>query len=253
MAVMIHSRPVTSVLLFVTCIIDSLYPEVGESVVAVLERLGVRVEFPEAQTCCGQPAYNAGYRPETREVAQRFMAVFEQWPDLPIVTPSGSCAAMIVHGYPDLFHADPALAARVEAIAARTFEFSQYLVDVLGVTDVGASWPGRLTYHPSCHLLRGLGVADAPLKLLANVRDAEILPLPGAEECCGFGGLFSIKFGGVSGAMLERKIQGIRASGAGTIVTCDASCLTHINGGLSRQRMQQRVVHLAEVLNSRND
>lgn len=239
------------VLLFITCIIDSLYPEVGESVVAVLERLGVAVEFPEAQTCCGQPAYNAGYRPEAREVAERFMAVFEQWPDTSIVTPSGSCAAMLVHGYPDLFRDDLALAARAEAIASRAFEFTQYLVDVLGVTDVGAQWAGKLAYHPSCHLLRGLGVNEAPLKLLAKVRDAEVVPLPGAEECCGFGGLFSIEYGDVSGAMLERKIQGIRATGAGTIVTCDASCLTHINGGLSRQRIQQRVVHIAEILNSR--
>ncbi|MBI3761535.1 MAG: (Fe-S)-binding protein [Chloroflexi bacterium] len=179
------------------------------------------------------------------------MAVFEQWPDTPIVTPSGSCAAMLVHGYPDLFRDDLVLAARAEAIASRTFEFTQYLVDVLGVTDVGAQWAGKLAYHPSCHLLRGLGVNEAPLKLLAKVRDAEVVPLPGAEECCGFGGLFSIEYGDVSGAMLERKIQGIRATGAGTIVTCDASCLTHINGGLSRQRIQQRVVHIAEILNSR--
>lgn len=240
-----------SILLFITCFVDSLYPEIGESVVAVLERLGVAVEFPEAQTCCGQPAYNAGYRPEAREMAERFMAVFEQCPDKPIVTPSGSCAAMLAAGgYPDLFRENPALAARAETIAGRTYEFSQYLVDVLGVTDVGARWKGRLAHHPSCHLLRGLGVTDAPARLLANVREAEVAPLPGADECCGFGGLFSIKFGGVSGAMLERKIQGIRASGAETIVTCDASCLTHINGGLSRLGLPQRVVHIAEVLNA---
>ncbi len=239
------------VLLFITCIVDSLYPEVGEATVGVLERLGMTVEFPEGQTCCGQPAYNAGYRPEARQLAEQFLAVFERQPDLPIVTPSGSCAAMLVHGYPDLFRDDPALRARAEAIAGRTYELTQYLVDVLGVTDVGAQWEGTLAYHPSCHALRGLGVVEAPRRLLENVRGATLVPLPGADECCGFGGLFSIKHGDISSAMLQQKIKGIRASGAATVVTGDASCLMHMNGGLSRQGLPQRVKHIAEVLNSR--
>lgn len=240
-----------SVLFFVTCIVDSLYPEIGEAAVSVLERLGVTVEFPEGQTCCGQPAYNAGYRPEARQVAEQFLRVFEAQPDLPIVTPSGSCAAMLVHGNLDLFRDDPALAARAEAIAARTYEFTQYLVDVLGVADVGAHWDGALTYHPSCHSLRGLKVVDPPRRLLENVQGATVVPLPGADSCCGFGGLFSVKYGNISSAMLDQKIGGLRASGAATLVTGDASCLMHINGGLSRRRLAQRAVHIAEVLNSR--
>jgi L-lactate dehydrogenase complex protein LldE len=240
----------TKVLFFVTCIIDSLYPEIGEAAVGVLERLGVTVEFPLGQTCCGQPAYNAGYRPEARQVAEGFLSVFEAQPDLPIVAPSGSCAAMVVHGYPDLFRDDAALRARAEAIAGRTYEFTQFLVDVLGVTDVGAHWEGTLAYHPSCHSLRGLGVGQAPQRLLENVRGARLVQLPGADYCCGFGGLFSVKYGDISSAMLAQKIKGIRASGAATVVTADASCLTHINGGLSRQGLPQRVRHIAEVLNS---
>jgi L-lactate dehydrogenase complex protein LldE len=239
------------VLFFVTCVIDSLFPEIGEAAVAVLERQGVAVEFPETQICCGQPAYNAGYRPESRAVARQFIAAFEPWPDLPIVTPSGSCAAMLAHGYHDLFRDDPAMLARGEAVARRAYEFTQYLVDVLGVDDVGARWPGRLAYHAACHSLRGLGVLDAPLRLLRHVREAEVLPLPGFDECCGFGGLFSIKHGDISTAILERKLRGIGASGAETIVTGDASCLMHMNGGLSRAGAPQRVVHIAEVLNNR--
>lgn len=238
--------PVHRVQLFITCIIDSIYPEIGQAAVEVLERLGVEVAFPEAQTCCGQPAYNAGYRREARDVARRMLDVFAG--DDPIVTPSGSCAAMLKHGYPDLFRDHPALAACAREVAARTVEFSQYIVDVLSVEDVGARWDGRLAYHASCHLLRGLGVAEAPRKLLANVHGAEIVELPGEDECCGFGGLFAVRFPELSGASLDRKMENIRASGAGTVVTCDAGCLAHINGGLSRADLPIRVVHLAEVL-----
>jgi len=222
---------------------------VGEAAVEVLERLGVVVEFPEAQTCCGQPGYNAGFRADARELALNFMAVFER-SDAPIVTPSGSCAAMIIHGYPDLLAEahDPANLARAKALAARTYEFSQFLVDVLKVEDVGARANGSLTYHPSCHLLRGLGVKDAPLKLLSHVRGAEIVPLPNAEECCGFGGLFAIKHGDISGAILDKKLENIRASQAATVVGCDMSCLMHIQGALSRDGSRTKCVHLAEVL-----
>ena len=233
--------------LFITCIIDSLFPHVGEAAVKVLERLGIAVEFPEAQTCCGQPGYNAGFRAEARELALNFMAVFEQ-SAAPIVTPSGSCAAMIVHGYPDLFAHDTANLARAKALAARTYEFSQFLVDVLKVEDIGARFNGTLTYHPSCHLLRGLGVKDAPLKLLSHVRAAEVVPLPNAEECCGFGGLFAVKHGDISGAILDRKLENIRAAKAGTVVGCDMSCLMHIQGALSRDGSLVRCAHLAEVL-----
>jgi L-lactate dehydrogenase complex protein LldE len=245
--------------LFVTCIVDSLYPAVGEAVVEVLERLGVEVDFPEAQTCCGQPGYNAGFRAEARQLALNCLDVFAPPPsprgggpggegELPILTPSGSCAAMIVHGYPDLFANDPPTLARAQALAARMYEFSQFLVDVLGVTHVGAKFDGKLTYHPSCHLLRGLGVKEAAAQLLAHVEGAQVVPLPNAEECCGFGGLFSIKHGDISGAMLDRKLESVRASGADTVVGCDMSCLMHMQGGLSRDGSPARCVHLAEVL-----
>jgi L-lactate dehydrogenase complex protein LldE len=252
--------PPSRVQLFVTCIVDSLYPAVGEAMVEVLERLGIEVEFPEAQTCCGQPGYNGGFRDEARQLALHCLDVFEK-SEAPIVTPSGSCAAMIVHGYADLLANDPRNLVRTQAIAARTYEFSQFLVDVLGVTDVGASFgsaqdrqfDGKLTYHPSCHLLRGLGVTGAAQTLLAalRVRGAEVVPLPNAEECCGFGGLFAVKHGDISGAMLDRKLENIRATGAPTVVGCDVSCLMHMQGGLSRDGSPVKCVHLAEVLAGR--
>jgi L-lactate dehydrogenase complex protein LldE len=235
--------------LFITCVVDSLFPHVGEAVVSVLERLGVEIEFPEAQTCCGQPGYNAGFRPEARALALRFLDTFEK-SDAPVVTPSGSCAAMVVHGYHDLFADDPKNLARAHALAERTYEFSQFLVSALRVTDLGAAFrgAGSVTYHSSCHLLRGLGVTDAATQLLKKVEGAEVVPLPHAEECCGFGGLFSIKHGDVSSAMLDRKLESVRASGAQTVVSCDMSCLMHMQGGLSRDGSPVRCVHLAEVL-----
>jgi len=238
--------------LFITCIVDSIYPAVGEALVEVLERLGVDVEFPEAQTCCGQPGYNAGFRDDARQLALNFLDVFEK-SDAPLVTPSGSCAAMIVHGFPDLFAGDAPNLARAQALAARTYEFSQYLVEVLGVEDVGARFNGSLTYHPSCHLLRGLGVKDAANKLLARVRGVEVIPLANAEECCGFGGLFAVKHGDISGAILDRKLESLRAGKAGTVVGCDMSCLMHIQGALTRDGSPVRCMHLAEVLAGKSD
>jgi len=243
--------PKTKVQLFITCIVDSLFPAVGEATVRLLERHGVGVEFPTAQTCCGQPGYNAGFRGEARQLALRFLEVFERSPD-PVVTPSGSCAAMIVHGYPDLFRNEPEHLARAEALAKRTFELSQYLVDCLGVdpAEVGAAsaFRGRVTYHPSCHLSRGLGVTEAPLRLLRAVPGADVVPLPGAAECCGFGGLFAVKHGDISAAMLDKKLAGVKASGAETLVCADMSCLMHMQGGLRRDGLGVRCLHLAEVL-----
>ncbi len=238
--------------LFVTCLVDTLFPQVGEAAVEVLERLGVEVHFPEAQTCCGQPAYNGGFSAEARRVALHFLDVFEPTAPDPIVAPSGSCAAMVVHAYPELFKDDPPNLARARAVAARTYEFAQFLVDVLGVTDVGAQFVGRLTYHASCHLLRFLHVDDQPRRLLARVQGVEVRPLPGAEECCGFGGLFSVKFGGISGAILDKKIENIRAAGADVLVGCDSSCLMHIQGGLNREGVAVKCLHLAEVLANQN-
>lgn len=238
----------TRIQLFITCIVDSLYPNVGEASVTVLERLGLEVRFLEAQTCCGQPAYNGGFWNEARQVAAHFLDVFEPTAPDPIVCPSGSCAAMVVHSYQDLFKADAENLARAQALAARTFELSQFLVDIMGITAVGAHASGKLTYHPSCHLLRFLHVAEQPRQLLANVQGAEVVPLPSAEECCGFGGLFAIKHGDISGAILDQKIENIRKTGAQTLVGCDMSCLMHIQGGLSRDKVDIRCQHLAEIL-----
>jgi len=241
-----------TVQLFITCIIDTLYPEIGEAVLNVLTRAGVNIAFPPDQTCCGQPAFNAGLRSEARRLAEHTIRVFESAPG-PVVIPSGSCAAMIRHNYLELFTADAAWQSRAHDLAQRTYELTEFLVDVLGVTDLGASFPGALTYHASCHLLRDLGVDRQPRALLANVREAEIIELPGADECCGFGGVFSVEYPEISDAMLQRKIDNIAATGAPLVVSCDAGCLTNINGGLHRQRKSQRAVHIAEVLNFTHD
>lgn len=244
--------PVT-IQLFVTCLVDTFFPEIGEAMVAVLRRAGVRVEFPAGQTCCGQPAFNAGLRSEARPLAEHTIRVFEAAQG-PVVIPSGSCAAMVRHGYPELFRDDPEWLARAGALAARTFEFTEYLVDGLGLCagpgapTPGARWPGKLAYHASCHLLRGLGVDRQPRALLASVRDAEIVDLPGHDECCGFGGVFSVEHPELSAEFLRRKIANLESTGAPTLVVADTGCLMHIQGGLRRQRKSPRVVHIAEVL-----
>jgi len=236
-----------TVQLFITCLIDTLYPEIGASVVRILQRAGVRVDFPASQTCCGQPAFNAGLRNQARPIAEHTIKVFEKTKG-PIVIPSGSCTAMIRHGYPELFASDPDWLVRAQSIADRSYEFSQFLVDYLGVVDLGAHFPQRITYHSSCHLLRDLGVDRQPRQLLAAVDDAEFVELPYSNECCGFGGVFSVEQPEISSAMLERKIDNIASSGAPIIVSSDAGCLTNINGGLHRRGLNQRVVYIAEIL-----
>lgn len=236
-----------TVQLFITCLTDTFYPETGKAVVSVLRRLGRQVTFPSAQTCCGQPAFNAGMRSEARPLAEHTIRVFESAPG-DVVTPSGSCAHMLRYGYPELFADDPAWLARAQALAARTFEFTEYLVDRLGVTDVGARWPGKLSYHPSCHLLRGLGVDRQPRALLAAVRAAELVELPEREDCCGFGGVFSITQPDLSAELLHRKLANFAATGAPTLVVADSGCRLHLSGGLHRQGRPQRVLHIAEVL-----
>jgi L-lactate dehydrogenase complex protein LldE len=236
-----------TVQLLVTCIIDSLYPETGEAVVRVLNKAGLSVDFPTGQTCCGQPAFNAGMRWLSRSLAEHTIRVFEKTQGA-IVVPSGSCTAMIRHGYPELFLGDPDWLQRVNTISERTYEFSEFLVDVLGVSDLGASISDSYTYHASCHLLRGLGVSHQPHKLLKAVRGGIFTELPHSEECCGFGGLFSIEHPEVSGAMLDRKIANIEAIDANLIVSCDAGCITNINGGLHRLGKTQRAIHIADLL-----
>lgn len=233
--------------LFITCIIDTLYPDIGEAVVNILERVGVEVNVPAGQTCCGQPSYNAGLREQARKMAIHMIQIFETTPG-PVVIPSGSCAVMIRTNYPDLFANDPEWLPRAQALAARTYEFTEFIVDVLGINDLGASFAGSITYHPSCHLLRGLGVDRQPLQLLHSLRHAQITELPNREECCGFGGVFSVEHPEISAAMLDRKIGNIEASQAPVVVACDAGCITHLNGGLHRQGKTQRAMHIAQIL-----
>jgi len=233
--------------LFITCIIDTLYPDIGEAVINILEHVGVEVNVPAGQTCCGQPSYNAGLREQARRMAIHMIQTFEANPG-PVVIPSGSCAMMIRHIYLDLFADDPEWLPRAQALAIRTYELTEFIVDVLGITDLGSDFSGSITYHPSCHLLRGLGVDRQPLQLLSSLHHAQITELPHREECCGFGGVFSVEHPEISAAMLDRKIGNIEASQAPVIVACDAGCITHINGGLHRQGKTQRALHIAQIL-----
>ena len=247
----------THVQLFITCLADSFFPKTGQAVVDILQRLGISVEFAREQTCCGQPTFNAGLRTETRAIAEHTIKVFEKTSG-DIVTPSGSCAHMFRHNYPELFADDAVWLPRAKALSARTYEFTEYLVDKLGVTDLGATWDGILTYHPSCHTLRGINVDKQPRALLANVHGATLVELPHAEECCGFGGIMSVEHPELSAEWLKRKISNLEASHPSTssgqvptLVVTDAGCLMHIAGGLNRQKKKQRVVHIAEILNHR--
>jgi L-lactate dehydrogenase complex protein LldE len=231
--------------LFVTCIVDQLYPSIGQATVALLEAQGVEVSVPRGLTCCGQMAFNAGFRDEAYAVAGRTIEVLRGQGD--VVLPSGSCAAMIRHLYHELFEHSPYAGPAAE-LAARTYELSEYLVDVLGVTELGASFDGRITYHDACHGLRFLGVKRQARALVAGVRGAEVVGLPGCAECCGFGGLFAVKQRAISEAMLAHKLDDIASTEADLLVTGDASCMTQISGGLSRRGSKTRARHLAELL-----
>ncbi len=236
------------VALQVTCINDALYPRTGQAVVKLLRRLGVDVEFPQQQACCGQPMVNTGYLDEAVPVVRNFVRAFDGYDA--VVTPSGSCAgcARHQHGMVARRSKDTALVEAVGRTSPRVYELSEFLVDVLGVEDVGASFPHRVTYHPTCHSLRMLGVGDRPLRLLRAVRGIDLLELPEADSCCGFGGTFAMKNADTSVAMGSDKARHVRDTGAEVLVAGDNSCLTHIGGLLSRQRSGVRVLHLAEVL-----
>ena len=233
--------------LFITCLIDQLWPSVGASAVEVLRRAGCEVVFDERQTCCGQPAFNTGYRSEARVLARRFIEIFEESKTDAIVSPSGSCTAM-AHHFRDLFAEDEHWRKRAEAIAERTHEFSSFLVNVLGVEDVGASFRGRVTWHDACHGLRDLNVRDEPRRLIRHVRGAEFVELPNADACCGFGGTFSVKYPEISVAILDTKLDAIKKADVRAVVSGDASCLMQIGGRLSRQNSSVRPMHLAELL-----
>ncbi|MER0240610.1 (Fe-S)-binding protein [Streptomyces sp. HSW2009] len=242
------------VALFVTCVNDTLYPRTGQAVVTLLRRLGVAVDFPAAQTCCGQPQYNTGYRHETEPLLRRFADAFRGYDH--IVTPSGSCAAMVRDNYPRLGAGavaegrGGALAEAAAEVVPRTLELTEFLVDVLKVTDVGAYYPHTVTYHPTCHGLRMLRLGERPHALLRQVRGLELVELAGADECCGFGGTFAVKNPAVSAAMGADKARAITATGAEAVCTVDNSCQLHIGGTLARQGSPVRPVHLAEILAS---
>ncbi len=235
--------------LFVTCIVDRLFPEIGLAAAEVLERLGYRVDFPEGQTCCGQPAFNTGYRREAKEVGCRCFEVFRDAEY--VVVPSGSCASMLVNHFEDLFREEPKLLEETRRLAPRIWEFSKFLLEVARVDDVGARYDGAVTFHDSCHGLRELKIKEGPRRLLSRVKGLTLREMDASEECCGFGGTFSVKFPAVSGAILRTKIESILRTGAGTVVGADASCLLHIRGGLSRARLSVNTMHLAQILASR--
>ncbi len=235
----------TDVSLLVTCLGDVFFPNAGVATVRLLRRLGVRVDFPASQTCCGQPHFNSGYHREARDLARHTLQTFDD--GRLVVVPSGSCAAMVKLEYPELFHDDPIWGPRARDLATRTHELSDYLVNVLGREDVGASFPGRVTYHMACHL-RGLGLLSEPERLLKRVRGLELVPLERADECCGFGGSFSVRYPGISGAMVQDKATLIEKAGVDAVVATDGGCLMNIAGCLRRRGSKIRTLHLAEVL-----
>jgi L-lactate dehydrogenase complex protein LldE len=230
------------VALFITCINDALYPGTGQAVVTLLERLGVEVDFPQGQSCCGQPQFNTGYRAETEPLARRYARVFSGYDH--IVVPSGSCAAMVRENYPKLRGSD------TSGVVPRTHELTEFLVDVLGVRDVGAYYPHTVTYHPTCHGLRTLGLGEKPRTLLESVKGLRLKELKGGEECCGFGGTFAVKNPAVSAAMGADKARHIEETDAESVCTVDNSCLMHIGGTLSRRGSAVRPLHIAEILAS---
>ena len=231
----------TRVALFATCLTDTFFPDTARAVVRLLERLGCEVDFPAAQTCCGQMHYNTGYRAHATKLAKRHARAFDGYDA--VVAPSGSCAGMVREVYPDLHRS-------ARSVAGRTYELSEFLVDQLGVTDVGAYFPHRVTYHPTCHSLRMLGVGEKPLQLLRAVRGLDLVALPDADSCCGFGGTFAIKNAETSTAMLADKMTHVLETRAQVVTAGDNSCLMHIGGGLSRLKTGVRSLHLAEILAS---
>jgi L-lactate dehydrogenase complex protein LldE len=231
--------------LFIPCFVDQLTPQIGIDTASVLRRIGYEVDFPEAQTCCGQPAFNTGYWDQARPLAERFLRVFRQADA--VVCPSGSCTTMVRNFYPELL-AGTRVAGEAEKLGKRVFEFSEFLVKVAGVTDVGATFPHRVAFHDACHGLRELRLKQEPRELLRRVRGLELVEMPSSEECCGFGGTFAAKYGMISAAMGDRKASNAEASGADYLASTDPSCLVHIDGILRRRHSPVRTIHLATIL-----
>jgi len=234
------------VTLFIQCLVDVMYPEVGEAMLKIFRKLDIAVDCPVDQTCCGQPAFNSGYRRQARVAARKFIQLFEDAQS--IVCPSGSCVHMVRHHYPELFRDDPAWLKRAENIRDKTFELTEYLVDVLGVEDLDARFDGKITYHDSCHPLRGLGIMDQPRRLISKVGGAEFIEMNKSDQCCGFGGAFAVKYPEISTAMVEDKVKNIIATGADAVVGVDISCLMNIQGLLSRKKSSVKIMHIAELL-----
>ena len=234
------------VALFPTCVVDQVAPQIGRAMVTVLRRAGCELLFDPRQTCCGQPAFNSGFRAEARRVAAGLLQLFDD-ADY-VVAPSGSCTTMCRVFYPELFAEDPALLSRVAALRGRLFEFSEFLLEVLQQDDHGSRFAGRVAYHDACHALRELRIHDGPRRLLRRVKDLELVEMDAAQACCGFGGTFSVKFGELSGAMARDKVGSIQRAGVAAVVSSDASCLLQLAGALSRAGLPVRTLHLAEVL-----
>lgn len=227
-----------------------MFPDTAEAMIAVLERLQIDFDYPTQQTCCGQPAFNSGYRRDAAVAAKRFVEIFEN--EEVIVCPSGSCVHMVRHHYPELFKDDPDMLARATAVGKKTFEFSQYLVDELHLSNIGSEFNGSVTYHDSCHLARGLHINSQPRTLLHHIKGLEFIEMKDSDTCCGFGGTFAIKYPDISTAMVDDKIENILATGAEVVTGCDISCLMNIQGRLSRRGEDVKVMHIAELLASTN-
>jgi len=232
--------------LFITCLVDQFFPQIGISTMKILRKLGVEVEFDGRQTCCGQPALNTGYEAEARQVAQHFLEVYRDSDH--IVVPSGSCSTMIKVFFPKLFAEDSSRRRLAEEVGQRTFELSEFLSSVLGVESTGARFPEVVTYHDSCHLLRELGISSEPRQLIRAVEEIDLREMEHSDRCCGFGGTFSVKFPDVSAAMGNDKVGWIRSSGARYVIASDVGCLMHINGLLERNQIPIQTMHLAELL-----
>ncbi|MCM3128932.1 (Fe-S)-binding protein [Paenibacillus provencensis] len=231
--------------IFITCLSDAIYPRVGEAMVRILARYGIQVDFPKVQTCCGQPAYNSGYFDEARAAARTILDAFDD-SDF-VVSPSGSCTYM-VHHYSNLFQEEPEMLEKAKRLEAKTYEFTQFLVHVMGIKDLGAVFPHKVTYHPSCHGSRLLGVKNEPMALLQEVKGIDFVPLPFAEDCCGFGGTFAVKMADISGAMVTEKAEHVVETEAEVLVGLDMACLMNIAGQLRYRNQPVRVMHLAELL-----
>ena len=236
--------------LCVTCLVDQFFPEVGTATVNSLRKAGVDVDFPSEQTCCGQIAFNGGFQSEAKKIAERFLDIFEG--ENHVVVPSGSCASMIKVYYLELFKDDPTLLERAQKLSERTHELSEFLVNIAGQQEIETSFNGKVTYHDACHLLRELGVSKEPRELIQSVEGLEFSEMVDSDRCCGFGGLFSVKYPEISEAILNEKLRNIESSGADVVVANDCGCLMHIRGAMSRKGMRQKALHIAQLLSSDN-